>query len=168
MYAGVLLLQGLVNTFATSKLGLMGDVSVWFHTLGLAVFTITLATVAPTHQPASYVFQTFVPDNGAYAGGLWCLWRVCWGKEWGEGEWGECVHGLVPASSADESACGHACRRWRRRCGVGTRRHPLVFPLARLRSLRLSVTTPSVRPSLQASGTMASCSFWGCWAASGP
>lgn len=71
IYAGVLLYMGVVNAFASSKLDIIGDVSVWFHTVGLAVFTIVLPLVAPTHQPASYVFTTFVPDDGLYAGG-WC------------------------------------------------------------------------------------------------
>jgi hypothetical protein len=40
---------------------------VWFHVIGVTAFVIILPAIAPTHQPASWVFGTFAPDK-AYTG----------------------------------------------------------------------------------------------------
>jgi hypothetical protein len=56
---------------------------VWWHVLAGSAFVVVLPAVAPTHQPASWVFTTFAPDK-AFSGIdsnalLFCLRcvRVC-------------------------------------------------------------------------------------------
>jgi amino acid transporter len=56
--AGILFIQGLLNTFGVRLVALLNDVSVWWHLLGVAVIVIILI-VAPhshAHQSAGFVF----------------------------------------------------------------------------------------------------------------
>ncbi|KAI1793757.1 APC amino acid permease [Ganoderma leucocontextum] len=64
IYAGVLICQGLINTFGMHLLKYINDVSVWWHAIGTTVVVITVAVAAPTHQSAKFVFATFIDNTG--------------------------------------------------------------------------------------------------------
>jgi amino acid permease (GABA permease) len=68
IYAGVLLLHGLLNTFNVRLVALLNQVSVWWHILGVLVIVITLAVVPSHHQSASFVFGHFVNHTGWTSG----------------------------------------------------------------------------------------------------
>ena len=56
--AGILFVQGMLNTFGVQIVALLNDVSVWWHLLGVAVIVVLLF-VAPhshAHQSLSFVF----------------------------------------------------------------------------------------------------------------
>ncbi|KAF8058897.1 NAD kinase 3 [Scenedesmus sp. PABB004] len=67
LYAAVLILIGLVNTVTVRALGVVGEISIWFHLIGCTAFVVLLPALAPTHQSAAWVFTTFAP-NTAYSG----------------------------------------------------------------------------------------------------
>ncbi|MFF5252253.1 amino acid permease [Streptomyces leeuwenhoekii] len=64
LFAAILLLHGLLNTFGVRVVGLLNSVSVWWHVLGVAVIAGALALVPDRHQPASFVFGEFVNNTG--------------------------------------------------------------------------------------------------------
>jgi amino acid transporter len=64
IYAIVLFLHGLMNTFGISLVALLNDVSVWWHLLGVATIVGVLAFVPDHHQSASFVFSKFVNGTG--------------------------------------------------------------------------------------------------------
>eukprot|EP00887_Chlorella_sp_A99_P005312 scaffold1.g5312.t1 len=65
IYAGVLVVHGLLNTFANSILAFLNGISAFWHVVGTLVFIIALPAVAPTHQSAKFVFASFNdPDVG--------------------------------------------------------------------------------------------------------
>ncbi|CAL5228608.1 g11771 [Coccomyxa viridis] len=59
VYAVVLVIHGLVNSFSTRILAYMSTFSAGWHFVGGIVVTILLPCVAPTHQSASFVFTDF-------------------------------------------------------------------------------------------------------------
>jgi amino acid permease (GABA permease) len=68
IYAGVLLLHGLLNTFNVRLVSLLNQVSVWWHILGVTVIVVTLIVAPSKHQPASFVFGHFVNNTGWTSG----------------------------------------------------------------------------------------------------
>jgi len=68
IYAGVLVLHGLLNTFNVRLVALLNQVSVWWHILGVLVIVATLAIVPSHHQSASFVFGHFVNNTGWTSG----------------------------------------------------------------------------------------------------
>jgi amino acid permease (GABA permease) len=68
IYAGVLLLHGLLNTFNVRLVALLNQVSVWWHILGVLVIVGTLIIVPSHHQSASFVFGHFVNNTGWTSG----------------------------------------------------------------------------------------------------
>ena len=64
IYAGVLLLHGLLNQFGIKLVSLLNDVSVWWHIVGVLII-VGVLTIAPKHhQSASFVFGHFVNNTG--------------------------------------------------------------------------------------------------------
>jgi amino acid permease (GABA permease) len=64
IYAGVLILHGLLNQFGIRLVSLLNDVSVWWHIVGVLII-VGVLTFAPTHhQSASFVFAHFVNNTG--------------------------------------------------------------------------------------------------------
>jgi amino acid transporter len=53
----VLALHGLLNTFGTKIIKLLGDISVWWHVIGVAVIFVVLLAGPDQRQPASYLFE---------------------------------------------------------------------------------------------------------------
>ncbi|MCZ9338280.1 amino acid permease, partial [Streptomyces sp. TRM76130] len=64
LFAAILVLHGLLNTFGVRIVGLLNSVSVWWHVLGVAVIVGALAFAPDRHQPASFVFGEFVNNTG--------------------------------------------------------------------------------------------------------
>ncbi|WP_194912748.1 amino acid permease [Catenulispora rubra] len=64
IFAGVLLLHGVLNTFGVRVLDLFNRVSVWWHLLGVAFIVAVLFIVPAHHQSASFVFTHYVNATG--------------------------------------------------------------------------------------------------------
>ncbi|KAI8806310.1 amino acid transporter [Cladochytrium replicatum] len=67
LYLGVLVLQGLINTFGVKLIKILNDISVWWHILGTGVIIISVLALASTNgklQPASFVFTDFYNLSG--------------------------------------------------------------------------------------------------------
>ena len=64
IYAIVLFLHGLLNTFGVRLVSLLNDVSVWWHLAGVAIIVGLLFLLPSHHQSASFVFTKFVNNTG--------------------------------------------------------------------------------------------------------
>ncbi|KAI0700801.1 amino acid/polyamine transporter I [Cerioporus squamosus] len=64
IYAGVLICQGLINTFGVHLLKYINNVSIWWHAVGTTAVVIAILAAAPTHQSAKFVFRTFIDNTG--------------------------------------------------------------------------------------------------------
>jgi amino acid permease (GABA permease) len=69
IYAVVLLLHGLLNTFGVQLVALLNRVSVWWHLIGVLVIVGVLAIKPAHHQSVSFVFSHFVNGSGFGFGG---------------------------------------------------------------------------------------------------
>src|SRR5436305_9820437 len=67
VYAVVLILHGLLNTFGIRLVALLNDVSVWWHIAGVIIIVGALAIIPSHHHSASYVFTHFVNQTGISA-----------------------------------------------------------------------------------------------------
>jgi amino acid transporter len=68
----MLLIHGLLNTFRTDLVKLLGDVSVWWHVVGVAIIFAVLLFAPDTHQPLSYLFK--YQNNSGWHGGISVLY----------------------------------------------------------------------------------------------
>jgi amino acid transporter len=68
IYAVVLFLHGLLNTFGIRLVALLNDVSVWWHVVGVAVIFIAMFFLAPAHTDLGTVFTHF--ENRTSADGV--------------------------------------------------------------------------------------------------
>jgi amino acid permease (GABA permease) len=64
VYAVVLLIHGLMNTFGIGLVALLNDISVWWHIVGVVVIVGALAIIPSHHQSVSFVFTQFVNNTG--------------------------------------------------------------------------------------------------------
>ncbi|MDQ6714187.1 MAG: amino acid permease [Candidatus Dormibacteraeota bacterium] len=64
VYAVVLAIHGLLNTFGVRLVALLNNVSVWWHIVGVLVIVGALAFIPAHHQSLSYVFGHFVNNQG--------------------------------------------------------------------------------------------------------
>jgi amino acid permease (GABA permease) len=64
IFAAVLVLHGLLNSFGVTVVSILNNVSVWWHIGGVLVIVGVLAFAPAHHQSASYVFTTFVNNTG--------------------------------------------------------------------------------------------------------
>jgi amino acid permease (GABA permease) len=64
IYAVVLFLHGLLNTFGVRLVAFLNDVSVWWHILGVLIIVGTLLFVPSHHQSGKFVFTHFVNNTG--------------------------------------------------------------------------------------------------------
>jgi amino acid permease (GABA permease) len=64
VYAVVLLIHGLMNTFGIRLVALLNDISVWWHIVGVVVIVAALAIIPSHHQSVSFVFTEFVNKTG--------------------------------------------------------------------------------------------------------
>ena len=69
VYAVVLFIHGLLNTFGVSLVALLNDISVWWHIAGVLIIVAVLFLFSKYHQSPSYVFTKFVNLTGfSFAG----------------------------------------------------------------------------------------------------
>ncbi len=64
IYAGILVSHGIINTFGVRILGILNNVSIALHSLGIFSFAVAVLAKAPTHQSAHFVFSTFYDGTG--------------------------------------------------------------------------------------------------------
>jgi amino acid permease (GABA permease) len=64
IFAAVLVLHGLLNTFGVRLVALLNRVSVWWHLIGVLVIVAVLAIKPAHHQTVSFVFTHFVNNSG--------------------------------------------------------------------------------------------------------
>jgi amino acid permease (GABA permease) len=64
LFALILLVHGLLNTFGVKLVSFLNDVSVWWHVVGVLVIVAALAIFPAHHQSASFVFGGFVNLTG--------------------------------------------------------------------------------------------------------
>lgn len=64
LFAAILLLHGLLNTFGVRIVAILNSVSVWWHVFGVAAIVAALALVPDKHQSTSFVFTRFVNETG--------------------------------------------------------------------------------------------------------
>ncbi len=64
VYAAILLLHGLINTFGVRVVAFLSDVSVWWHIFGVAIIVIVLAVLPAHHASAGFVFGKFINKTG--------------------------------------------------------------------------------------------------------
>ena len=64
LFAGVLLVHGLLNQFGIRLVALLNNVSVWWHIVGVLIIVSVLAFVPSHHQSASFVFTSTFNNTG--------------------------------------------------------------------------------------------------------
>jgi amino acid permease (GABA permease) len=68
LFAIVLFLHGLLNTFGVGLVALLNDISVWWHLVGVAIIFVVLFFVPAHHQSVSFIFTKFVNNTGFNSG----------------------------------------------------------------------------------------------------
>jgi amino acid permease (GABA permease) len=68
LFAAILIVHGLLNTFGVRVVALLSDISVWWHVIGVVVIVAVLAFVPTHHASASFVFTKFVNQTGFHSG----------------------------------------------------------------------------------------------------
>ena len=64
LFAAILVLHGVLNSFGVRLVALLSNVSVWWHILGVLLIVLALAIAPSHHQSASFVFTHFVNNTG--------------------------------------------------------------------------------------------------------
>ncbi len=64
IYAVILVLHGLLNTFGIRLVALLNDISVWWHLLGVLIIVGILFILPTHHQSLSFVFTNFQNSTG--------------------------------------------------------------------------------------------------------
>ncbi|HTU72869.1 MAG TPA: amino acid permease [Trebonia sp.] len=64
LFAAILALHGVLNSFGVRLIALLNNVSVWWHILGVLVIVGVLVFAPAKHQSASFVFTHFVNNTG--------------------------------------------------------------------------------------------------------
>jgi amino acid permease (GABA permease) len=64
LFAGILILHGLLNSFGVRLVALLNNVSVWWHIIGVLLIVGVLLIAPSHHQSASFVFTHFVNNTG--------------------------------------------------------------------------------------------------------
>jgi amino acid permease (GABA permease) len=64
LFAGILVLHGVLNQFGVRLIAVLNNVSVWWHIVGVLLIVAVLAIVPSHHQSASFVFTHFVNGQG--------------------------------------------------------------------------------------------------------
>ena len=71
VYAVILFLHALMNTFSVKLVALLNDISVWWHVIGVLVIVGALILVPDHHQSFSTVFSHTINNSGFSHGWLW-------------------------------------------------------------------------------------------------
>jgi len=65
IFAVVLFIHGLLNTFGIRLVALLNDVSVWWHVAGVSIIVIAMVFLAPAHTSVGDIFGTFVNNTSS-------------------------------------------------------------------------------------------------------
>ncbi|MEU5438167.1 amino acid permease [Streptomyces sp. NPDC020719] len=68
LFAAILVLHGLLNTFGVRIVAILNGVSVWWHVLGVAVIVGALAIAPDHHRSTKFVFTHYVNNTGWSSG----------------------------------------------------------------------------------------------------
>jgi amino acid permease (GABA permease) len=68
LFAIILVLHGLLNTFGVKLVATLNDISVWWHVIGVVIIVGALVVLPDQHQSASFVFGHFVNNTGWSSG----------------------------------------------------------------------------------------------------
>ncbi len=68
VYAVILFLHGLLNTFGVRLVALLNDISVWWHLVGVAIIFLVLFFLPSHHQSAGFVFTRPSPAREGSCG----------------------------------------------------------------------------------------------------
>ena len=68
----ILIVHGLLNTFGVKLVRLLGDISVWWHVVGVAIIFVVLFAGPDQKQSVSYLFE--YQNNSAWSGGISVLY----------------------------------------------------------------------------------------------
>ena len=71
VYAAILFLHALMNTFGVRLVALLNDVSVWWHVLGVLIIVGALIIVPDQHQSVHTVFSKTINNSGFSHSWLW-------------------------------------------------------------------------------------------------
>lgn len=86
-------------------LGIVGEISVWWHVTAGTAFVLLLPLIAPTHQSAAWVFTTFAPDY-SYSGinsGAYMFLLGLLGSQWAMVGYDAAAHMAEETEGADLS-----------------------------------------------------------------
>src|SRR5580692_3379839 len=64
LFAAILVLHGVLNSFGVRLVALLNNVSVWWHIIGVLLIVGALAFAPSHHQSASFVFTHYVNNTG--------------------------------------------------------------------------------------------------------
>jgi amino acid permease (GABA permease) len=64
LFAAILILHGLLNSFGVNLVAKLSDISVWWHIVGVLLIVGVLVFAPDKHQSASFVFGHFVNNTG--------------------------------------------------------------------------------------------------------
>ena len=67
----VLIAHGLLNTFGVSVIRILGDISVWWHVIGVVIIFLILMIAASNTRGLSSVFDQAPPGLTGWTGGAW-------------------------------------------------------------------------------------------------
>jgi amino acid permease (GABA permease) len=74
MFAAILIVHGLLNTFGVRVVSFLSDVSAWWHVLGVATIAVVLFFVPSHHASASFIFTKFT--NQSTLGVPWFVFMI--------------------------------------------------------------------------------------------
>jgi amino acid transporter len=72
VFLGVLIVHGLLNTFSVKLVKLLGDISVWWHVVGVVIIFVVLFAGPDQKQGFGYLFE--YQNNSAWSGGFSTLY----------------------------------------------------------------------------------------------
>ncbi len=72
LFAGILVLHALLNSFGVRVIALLNNISVWWHVIGVLVIVAVLVFTPAKHQSAGFVFGHFVNNTG-WGSGLYVV-----------------------------------------------------------------------------------------------
>ncbi|MEN9646875.1 MAG: hypothetical protein RL238_3544 [Actinomycetota bacterium] len=72
VFVVVLFTHGLLNTFGVRMVKMLGDISVWWHVIGVLVIFLVLLVGPDQHQSMSFLFE--FQNNSAWSGGISTLY----------------------------------------------------------------------------------------------
>jgi amino acid permease (GABA permease) len=67
LFAAILVVHALLNTFGVRVVAFLSDVSVWWHVIGVVTIVAVLAFVPTHHATGSFVFTKFVNQTGFHS-----------------------------------------------------------------------------------------------------